>query len=160
MAYQSANAASQASYGGHAVAPHYSPAGSVSSFHFSNPHVTYSNLGLLSQVIGKGYSAPQAHPSQQVAYATAPASQHYVASAPQVQYQSTPQVQYQSAPQVQYQSAPQVQYLTHAAPQYTGATHQYSSAGPQVQYVQQSAHSAPQYYYSSAPKTYNTGYSH
>lgn len=112
---------------------HYSPADTVSSFQFSNPHVSYSNLGLLSQVVGKAASP-------QVQYSSAP---HYVSSGSQ-------QVQY-SSPQVQYSHAPQVQYVP-----------QHYSSSPQVQYVQQASHSSPNYIYTSPSKSYNSPipYSH
>lgn len=187
VAYQ--HSAAPASLSNHAVAQHYSPASSVSSFHFSNPHVTYSNLGLLSQVIGKAASTAHGQSAHQLAYSAQPAqhsAQHYVSAAPQVQYvsQAAPAAhqytvaapaaahQYTVASPHQYSvAAPQytsaghqytvaapstAQQYTVAAPQYTQAAHQYSLAAP-TQYIQQSAHSVPQYYYSSPPKGYSAG---
>lgn len=188
VAYQGHGAA-QAALSSHAVAPHYSPAGSVSSFHFSNPHVTYSNLGLLSQVIGKAAPAIQGQTSHQLSYSAAPSAQHYVSAAPQYQYVSQPAPAAQqytvAAPSAAHQytvaspaaasqytvAAPQYTQAGHqytlaaaspahqytvAAPQYTSAGHQYSLAAP-TQYVQQAAHSVPQYYYTSPLKGYTTG---
>lgn len=150
-----------------ATQQHYSPANSVSSFSFSNPHVTYSNLGLLSQVAGKGYTGQQqqlhqqtvsqsAGP-QQVAYvaAPAPAATHYVSAgaAQQVSHAPAPQIQYSAAPQVQYVQAPQqVQFAAAAGPQYQLSAHQGSHSSPQYVYA------APQVSYAGGAAPTKTHY--
>ncbi|GLV35286.1 hypothetical protein CBL_01564 [Carabus blaptoides fortunei] len=148
-----------------AAQQHYSPANSVSSFSFSNPHVTYSNLGLLSQVAGKGYTGQQqqlhqqtvsqsAGP-QQVAYVAAPAqATHYVSAggAQQVSHASAQQIQYSAAPQVQYVQAPQVQFAAAAGPQYQISAHQGSHSSPQYVYA------APQVSYAAGAAPTKTHY--
>lgn len=119
--------------------PHYSPADSVSHFRFSSPHVTYSNLGVLSQIVGKAYNPTQPagaaqshHPQYQQQY-SAPAP-HYVSAAAGHQPQQAaygPAGHFQ-IPQVQYiqpdheQSGKQYVY---ALPQNLGPKRNYLSPG-------------------------------
>lgn len=120
----------------------FSLANDVSSFQYSSPVVSYSNQGLLSQIVGKLASQPQA---KAVAAAPAPvAYQQKVAYAPQ-----PAQIAYAQAPQKVLAAAPQ-QYYQQEAQQYVAA--------PQAQTYQAAqtytAQTAPQSIYAQAPQYY------
>lgn len=136
-------------------APHpiqYSSAADVSSFSYSSPFVTYNNLGLLSQAVGKlasqhvqpvRLSSKTGAQQQQIAYVAAPSPSpvpqqiYYVpSSAKAAANAATAQPQYVFAPQHQQQQPQYSFVLPKSASQ---------SQGPQYTFVPQSvAYAVPQ----------------
>ncbi|XP_044254939.1 cuticle protein 16.5-like [Tribolium madens] len=135
----------------------YSLANDVSSFTYSSPVVTYNNLGLLSQVVGKLAGAHQAK-----AAAPAPAPVAYQAPVQKFAYSQPAQLAYAQAPQQKIVAAAPQQYFAPApAPQqaYVSAPQQTYVSAPQAQTYQAAqtytAQTAPQSIYSQAPQYYS-----
>ncbi|RZC42220.1 altered inheritance of mitochondria protein 3 [Asbolus verrucosus] len=146
-----------------AYRPQFSLANDVSSFAYSSPVVSYNNLGLLSQVLGKSAAPVQTKVS------AAPAPAVYQAPVQKVAYAQPAPVAYAPAPvqakvalpasqpvQAKLVAAPQLQqYLTQLPQQFAqqtyvaGSQQQAYSAAPQ----QQAYSAAPQSQaYSAAPQ--------
>jgi hypothetical protein len=143
-----------------AYRPQFSLANDVSSFTYSSPVVTYNNLGLLSQVVGKIANPGQAK------VAAAPAPVAYQAQAQKVAYPQPSPVAYAAPAQLQQAKyalqAQQPQRLVAAAPQqyFSQVPQQAYAAAPQAAYQQAQAQaytsqSVPQSLYSQAPQYYN-----